>query len=1695
MGFRILPAVLLLSVLVASNAGRALAQDPCASPVGASDPVDVQWSFDSGPEAWTTEGGFASTGVENGYWWGETSESPATLVSPDSLPIPGSWQGYVSITMRLRSTSASSPTFGKTQNAIYYNIDGPCCQGWQADRNRPFKAWGNGEWKTYNVWFGQAWWWVTHVIQLKIQMNVPAGTRIEIACIKVKRDLTPPAYRIKTLWNPSDGQTIVDTTPTISLEDFYDDVVFLDNGDERYVDKVEFYYRPSSNPTEEAWVLDGSDNDHADGCTHTYSQLAPGTYDFGVMAVDSSGNVASWNTGPDRWIHAVTINPSASLELDVDASAVRAPVNKDLFGNNLEWSDFNLSPTEMIFDPVTSRLPSSLESMLQELAPSVLRYPGGCIADTFYWKDSVGQPALLRPDHYATVCRLVASHTGPVLFGLDEFLTFCEVRGIKPMLTCRFRWPAGPSWPAGPGFPQKDGPDPFAQALSDAVDLVEYCNNWNDGSNPNGGTNWAAERAKNGHPEPYNVKLYEIGNEPYGPDYWGSPSRYLADGELSRHVHADGFRRFHEAMKAVDPTIEISAQTRFGEGDLRVDQTTINYQIEFMQEVAQITDLMNSHPYLPWDGDQDDPVEIYLETMASAKVLNDNISNFRTIRRFAAPERSAPEREDDLKMRFSEWQASYYYGLNNALDTSHTSTLKAALGAADMLRVMLENESTVAEACWMHLFPATPWSTFFAEPYPIYHVLRTFRRHFGDDLVQSQVSGSPVFTYTQNPPSKLRTQADLKTIEAIASVSEDRNTLYLVVINKDRFSAHTGTINIANFLPQDTAPLQTQVWEMNGLDLELNAPNINDPSIFAPSNVWMTESTAIYGRQFSYSFPAHSTISFKFRSSVPQVLTAGEAAWASGDLVRLEDKIVTAVFAPDTIYIEEPGRSAGMKVLVDSTAGIAEGNRVTVTGSVVARANEEIYIEADSLSHDSSVTPLEPLGMHREALDTPIPSYPSLLIRTWGRVASVCTDSASFMIGGTINSSCGGNRVGHKVYYSGPMPPMGEFVIVTGIKSIETPGAGRLGARVVRTRYASDVVTLDMPDVQVPSSNVGSNLQVPIQITLSAAPDAPKDVTITSANASVATISKAATAEGTASVIFANVTGTDVGTLYVQGRSVGNTTLQGSAAGYNEGVASVVVDPSAFLILYPSSIASSPGGADAAIQVVSSRLNPGSLTRATEQPVRGGLTPSVAITSSNPLVGTVTVSPLVFDPSLTSKTTAFHPLATGVSTISVVQPSGFTNPSSQGQITATVSSDINLPNSTIGKNLQTPILITLTAAPASPTDVTVKSNDPDKAILSLDPNAAGSASVTLSGVTTTTAGTVYVQGIETGAATLTATAPGYNPKTSTAQVNPSALLVLDPPSISTSPSSPDTVLHVLSSRLNASTLRRETEQPLRGGLSLDVSVTSSNTAVGTITISPLAYNPSVTSRDTWFHPAGVGATTITIHQPAGFTVPAVGGQINAVVNGDISMSSVTVGRDLQTALTVSLVHAPSGPVDLTITSNSAAIATISKDAQIEGSQSVTFTGVTDTNARTIYVQGRSLGGATLTATAGGYKNKVSSATVKPSGFLILSPASIVTTVSTGAKPVNVYSSRLNETTMMRETDQAVRGGLTVTVPIVSSNTGVGTLSVAPLVFTGGQGSRTTQFQPVAPGSSTISISAPSGFHTPAQMQSIPATVN
>lgn len=117
------------------------------------------------------------------------------------------------------------------------------------------------------------------------------------------------------------------------------------------------------------------------------------------------------------------------------------------------------------------------------------RFPGGTPANEFDWKKSIG-PVADRP------CQAHgAGNGGPgpittVAYGLDEYLQFTAAAGATPEIMV-----------------------PFAnETPADAADWVEYLNA-EVGDNPNGGVDWARRRAENGHPEPYGVQRWEIGNE------------------------------------------------------------------------------------------------------------------------------------------------------------------------------------------------------------------------------------------------------------------------------------------------------------------------------------------------------------------------------------------------------------------------------------------------------------------------------------------------------------------------------------------------------------------------------------------------------------------------------------------------------------------------------------------------------------------------------------------------------------------------------------------------------------------------------------------------------------------------------------------------------------------------------------------------------------------------------------------------------------------------------------------------------------------------------------------------------------------------------------------------------------------------------------------------------------------------------
>jgi alpha-L-arabinofuranosidase len=149
---------------------------------------------------------------------------------------------------------------------------------------------------------------------------------------------------------------------------------------------------------------------------------------------------------------------------------------------------------------------------LAQLHSGVYRFPGGNFVSGYEWRDAVGDPDR-RPPRWDPVWSAVQ----PNDMGLDEFMVLCRLLDVEPHVAVNGGF--GDAW--------------------SAAQEVEYANG--DVTTPMGRL-----RAANGHPEPYHVRYWAIGNEMWG--HWQLGYMSL-DQWILKH------NQFARAMKRVDPSI------------------------------------------------------------------------------------------------------------------------------------------------------------------------------------------------------------------------------------------------------------------------------------------------------------------------------------------------------------------------------------------------------------------------------------------------------------------------------------------------------------------------------------------------------------------------------------------------------------------------------------------------------------------------------------------------------------------------------------------------------------------------------------------------------------------------------------------------------------------------------------------------------------------------------------------------------------------------------------------------------------------------------------------------------------------------------------------------------------------------------------------------------------------------------------
>jgi alpha-N-arabinofuranosidase len=242
-------------------------------------------------------------------------------------------------------------------------------------------------------------------------------------------------------------------------------------------------------------------------------------------------------------------------------------------------------------------------ALVRELAPSIMRYPGGNFVSGYNWEDGVG-PIEERPKRLDLAWRT----TEPNSFGTNEFVDWCKAANIEPMLAVNLGTRGGDA----------------------ARNLLEYCNH-------PGGTAWSDLRREHGWEQPHDVKFWCLGNEMDGP--WQMEAKTPVEyGRIATEAA--------KLMRLIDPTIELAT---CGSSARNMD-TFGTWEDVVLEHCFDHVEYISLHTYL---NDYAEDVPAFL---ASPDLMDSFIEEVVAIADAVAAKRRSSKR---IMLSFDEWNVWY----------------------------------------------------------------------------------------------------------------------------------------------------------------------------------------------------------------------------------------------------------------------------------------------------------------------------------------------------------------------------------------------------------------------------------------------------------------------------------------------------------------------------------------------------------------------------------------------------------------------------------------------------------------------------------------------------------------------------------------------------------------------------------------------------------------------------------------------------------------------------------------------------------------------------------------------------------------------------------------------------------------------------------------------------------------------------
>ncbi len=458
------------------------------------------------------------------------------------------------------------------------------------------------------------------------------------------------------------------------------------------------------------------------------------------------------------------------------------PIDAMIYGQMLEDCNDNVIYGGLIKKDGNENL--LVSEMLKPLNMPIVRWPAGTYIHEYDWENGIG-PKENRPTIPCVCWGGEDSH----LFGTDEFLQWCDKMKTIPYIN----------------FNMSNHPK-YAASLGDALNWIEYVN----GSTK---TAFGMKRAANGHPEPYHVKHWCIGNENYGS--YGVHKAETAEA-YSKKLH-----EWASCIKQLHPDLHL-----LGVGHLYDWNQTV------LEENGKLIDFLTLHYYMKANIKNDILINQQQNIFSPASVEANIQKNAGLLDQI---NRQLGRTNNPIRFSIDEWnnRHSVFNGDKFEFTRKDDRRLFDVTTVAGMLNVFIRQSPAVGMA--NYIFPINGHGLLKtvgeedAYKTPVYYVFELYRQHMIGKKLDLNIEGPGISI----PLKDLSVEGDINKevvsetsslafVDGSAVITED-GKINVALVNR----SHDKTQKIKIDLPDDYLP--KRIWTLENDDI--NAKNTKDNRI------------------------------------------------------------------------------------------------------------------------------------------------------------------------------------------------------------------------------------------------------------------------------------------------------------------------------------------------------------------------------------------------------------------------------------------------------------------------------------------------------------------------------------------------------------------------------------------------------------------------------------------------------------------------------------------------------------------------------------------------------------------------------------------------------------------------------------------------------------------------------------------------